>query len=269
MALQKTTPVIYFQTTQIRVLLKFKPFIIMLCAVILSTVSFFNANSVFQVYLYKIVQLLLFVLLGVFYQVFQLKSKAPNSLSLKQKIIPVAIITCAICTALCLVYSIYGNISLIIALSSGAAFAVPFIVNESWILFNKIPEKEYRIWVPEKRIENNASIFLDSLYLKLKLGKKYHDSEDEVYKVYMPYYIKLGEFFSRFINEKNRKLTVIEDVDYLKKLYAWEFFATDNYGVQSRRLDPNKNIVDNKLKQSSVIVAKRVEPIKLLTYQQA
>ena len=133
-----------------------------------------------------------------------------------------------------------------------------------------IPRKKFSLWIPNKIIEGGASIFLDSVSVRLKLATKLEDLHEQTFTVNIPGYIKLGDFFTRFLYAQNKKAdTAIEDTDRKKNRYAWEFFATDRYGLQQRRLDPDLNINQNKIKQAAYVRARRVyEPLKLLTTPQ-
>ncbi len=241
-------------------------FSIITIGILLGLISLLNSKNNFEHYFLKALQLILFFGFGMICISFQKNFEKVNpTYKPRNFVLPIAILLCAVLSA---IYIFFRKEILIMAFSSSAAFVIPFFLNHSWTYFNNIPDKEYDTWIPKKRISNTASIFLDCISVKIKIARRYFDVHEQTYSVYAPYYIKLGDFFSRFLEEKNRNIeTAIEDIDKAKNKYAWEFFITDLYGLQLRRLDPNLTLVENKIKQDAIIYLKRTkEPVKLLYY---
>ena len=244
-------------------------FIVILLAGFLSLLPFQTTSAY---YLFKSIQLLVFLIMGLIICNRFKKEKESKKNTLMQLLFKVAMPgALMIFIELNIVYYFFERNIWLMAISSAAAFLIPFFMNISWNLLLLIPVKKFTLWIPNKSVESGASIFLDSINVRLKLAKKLEDLHEQTFAINIPGYIKLGDFFTRFLYAQNKKAeTAIEDTDRKKNRYAWEFFATDRYGLQQRRLDPDMNINQNKIKQAAYIRAKRVyEPLKLLTTTQS
>lgn len=234
--------------------------------IMLGLISFIPYSSNFVFYAIKLFQLLLFFAFGNVYVLQrQIFLNQKDSVKPRNYMLPVAISLCIILSGL---YLLFSRQMWMMAFSSMAAFMLPFFLKLCWSLFTAIPEKKYDTWIPRKGVSDRASIFIDSLSVKLKLCRHLLDVPDKVYKVHAPHYIKLGDFFSHFLTEQNRNPdTSVEDTDDNENKYAWEFFATDLYGLQLRRLDPYLTLVENKIRKGAVIYLRRItQSVKLLSY---
>ena len=238
--------------------INFKNIVFIGCGILSGLISLLPVTTNSGYFILKLLQEILFLMLGIAY-IISLKKDVLTSRNLNMKKYPIYL-TLIYCVVLTVLYFLFKRDLWFMSLSSSVAFILPFCMSICWIYFLAIPDKEYKIWVPKKITSNTASLFLDSIFIKIKIARKQDDVIENIYSVYAPHYTKLGDFFSRFIsNQNHNKDSVIEETDNSNERFAWQFFITDLYGLQIRRLDPNLSLADNKIKQAAIINIRRVK----------
>ncbi len=168
-----------------------------------------------------------------------------------------------ICIALSLFYALSDRNLLLMAFACGSAFFMPALIAYSLFALESFPEKQYQPWYVDEITENTVSIFLNSIRIEIQLAKKYFDISDTIYSVTVPVQTPFGKFFNRFISEKNRlEPNSIELKDSKRKRVGWEFYVEGLGGLRKKHIDPNLTLVENRVKQNTKIIAKRISNIK-------
>lgn len=234
---------------------------------LLGSIALLNVNGAFGYYSVKALQLILFFAVGNLYI-----SSRQDFLKLHPAEKPgndILLITFSLCVLLSALYIFLRKDVWLMAFSSSAAFMLPFFLKLCWRLFTSIPGKEFNAWFPHERVASGrASVSLDSLLVRLKTTQHVSDVHEKIYTVFVPHYIKLGDFFSYFLTEHNaHAASLIEDKDEKGNKYAWEFFTTGFFGLQSKKLDPDLTMIENKIKNDALVYIKRlIQPDKLLSH---
>ena len=71
------------------------------------------------------------------------------------------------------------------------------------------------------------------------------------------------------LNENGKGKTVIDVVDESKQFYAWLFYTESYKGLNKRSLNPEATLLQNKIREGNIIIAKRVKLPKILGPAQA
>ena len=118
-----------------------------------------------------------------------------------------------------------------------------------------------KIWVySELNTDQQSVIFLNSVVLYMQLAVKPSEDE-EVFASSAPLEMKLGDFFNHFVHTKKRnRKPDIDMTNEEKDFYGWKFFTKGFLKFTMRELDPTASMQKNKLKEASIIIARRVAP---------
>ncbi|MEO6546537.1 MAG: hypothetical protein ABIN94_01005 [Ferruginibacter sp.] len=115
--------------------------------------------------------------------------------------------------------------------------------------------KPGKTWFYSKpEVEPKPVVFLNSVQLYVQLSMNIGGAE-EIFTVSTSLEISLNEFFNHFINLKSRKYQV-DLFDDKGNSYPWKFYTKGMMG--SKELDPLLSLHKNKVKELSVIVARRI-----------
>ena len=265
MALQQTLTSQFSINTKERQV-GFSFFFALVTGTLLGSISFTNVNSAFGHYTVRALQVVMFFVFGNMYISFRRSflDLQPGKKSLNH------ILTFSISLFITLgtLYFFFRKDVLIMAFSNCAAFVLPFFLKLCWIFFTRIPAKEFKVWFPGEVIPGRATVSLDSLLVRLKITQHVSDIDEKIYTVFIPPHIRLGDFFSSLLTERNKNVaSSIEDKDAKGNKYAWEFFTSVFYGLLLRRLDPGSTMDENTLKKDAVLYIKRlIQPVKLSSY---
>ncbi|HZF65306.1 MAG TPA: TssN family type VI secretion system protein [Chitinophagaceae bacterium] len=169
-----------------------------------------------------------------------------------------------ICLVLIALYLFLGHNFLLLALGSGSAFLLPFVVVEAWSAFTSKSRMEYGVWhkpVPED--QEKVYIFFTGFSVQFKFSLSADDSKKQVYSTQAPLDRSLGEFFNHFLLiKRNNNKSRIELMDEHKQPFGWKFYLLSNYGIEKRLLDPDLDLKQNNVPQNAVIQVERVQLIK-------
>lgn len=227
---------------------------------VLGCLSIINYNSNIFFWLGKIIQLLAFAAVGILY----LRSTEQhflisNTVFLLKKLLASLLLSSFIFIVLLLLYVFLSHSMFIMALASSCAFLLPSIIFNAWLLFSSFPQKHYKIWYNFENIrDERVSIFLNSIPLNIKLTLKYFDVEEEIFFATLPGHVTFGKLFNQFLVNQSTNDT-IEILDERQNPYGWVFFVESIKGYAKRYIDPELTLRENKVKENTTIVAKRVK----------
>lgn len=171
-------------------------------------------------------------------------------------------------------FSIFAGLSILylfaepsllyLALGNTCAFLLPFLMVHAWNYYTCIPQSKFPVWyIPDGEIDTRATIFLNSITLKIKVTQKYFDPEEMEFVITEPGRMPLGKVFYHFITRQNAKADMtIDCVDENKHPFGWEFYVENLNGLFKRHLNPEASLIDNKVEENTVITAKRVKQMK-------
>ena len=151
------------------------------------------------------------------------------------------------------------------ALSSGLAFFLPLLFVQSYFLASRIPAAEFTGWqYPMSGIRKDVAENPDDrlLVLGFELTKKPGDTRRINFRAKAPEHIILGDLFYYFINDYNevQSETPIRYHDPLQQSYSWLFRRRPRWYEAEKVLDPAKNLLENGIKENSVIICERISP---------
>ncbi len=155
---------------------------------------------------------------------------------------------------------------LLTAIASAAAFVLPFLVFESWLMYVGSTQQSYPPWhLPLGIFDKRATIFLNSVTVKIKVAGSFFYPEEMVFTTTGPARMQLGKLFHRLVVKQNSgEKPMIELLDESRQAFAWIFYAEGYKGLEQRVLDPEATLIQNKLKEGSTIVATRVKAPRAL-----
>ncbi|MEJ7913319.1 MAG: TssN family type VI secretion system protein [Chitinophagaceae bacterium] len=161
---------------------------------------------------------------------------------------------------------LYSHFNLLTGIASAAAFVLPFLVFESWVLYVGFTQQDYPPWhLPLGLFDKRATIFLNSVTVKIKVAGSFFYPEETLFITTGPSRMQLGKLFHRLVVKQNSgEKPMIELLDETRQAFAWTFYAEGYKGLEQRVLDPEATLIQNKLKDGSTIVATRVKAPRAL-----
>lgn len=144
-------------------------------------------------------------------------------------------------------------------------FLLPFCVGMLWPLFKKMTETEVSLWYYANDLSlQKSTVFLNSIPIRFKVQLSEEEYQDHSISFRAPVRMKLGLIFYHMVQEQNanRKsdLTLTDEND---QAYGWMFF-TVSIGGWTKNLDPDSTLVENNIKQNTLIIARRMPVQNLL-----
>lgn len=169
-----------------------------------------------------------------------------------------ACVAIVICIALLFFYLFTENSLAQMAFISGGGFVLPHLSLQVWMLYKKIPPKQYRVWTaPAKEKDINELLIPKAVTFRFLLPVKNTDDEEEVFFKTVPEEWKLGKaFYSVLRNNNNDNL--IEFRDESGAPCGWEFYSFLLNGLIKRRLEPEESLSDNRITSNATIHVRRV-----------
>jgi len=148
--------------------------------------------------------------------------------------------------------------------TSVITFSIPYFFVYTFNILASIPLEIYTVWkyplnAPEADFDN---IDTSKLYLvEIEFSKTTNDANITNYKVKAPFGMKFGEWYRSFIDNYNYKFeeAPIQHLNNNQQPYGWIFFIKPTFWTGNRYIDASKTIVENKINEKTIIVAKRVE----------
>jgi hypothetical protein len=230
--------------------------LLLLCSLFLSIINY-NSNTYY--WSAKTLQLLAFGGLGILHIYFLKKRLLLNSeFSFKNLGVTLQLFG-FVFIVLFILYFLLAKNMLLMSLYSSCAFLLPSIIFHSWLIFENFPEKQYKVWNNFENVSNTGvTIYLNSISVNIKFTRKYFDINEEVFAATLPMHQPFGKLFNRFLVNLNEEEPV-EFLDEKQTFYGWIFFAESIGGYGKRYIDPDLSLEENKIKENSTIVAKRVK----------
>ena len=145
-------------------------------------------------------------------------------------------------------------------------FLLPPIFWWAYIAFMSIPLEIYKVW-QYPRVPDDISMehlnFDNLMVLELDLYKNTDDPEALKVKAKAPPNMNFGQWFQKFIDDYNLKFPNAPVQYKVNKTdsYRWIFYIKPSFWKRRQFIDPDLNIVENKITETNTIYAKRVSEI--------
>ncbi|MBB6498426.1 TssN family type VI secretion system protein [Pedobacter cryoconitis] len=149
------------------------------------------------------------------------------------------------------------------AATSIPTFIVPLLFWWAYVALISIPTEIYKIWEYPSSAINIDMDHLDfdrMLVLELELYKNTDDPEPLRVKVKAPENMVFGNWFYKFIEDYNLKFPkspVRYNSEYHES-YKWIFFIKTSFFKKNVFIDPDQDIIQNRITEKVTIYAKRV-----------
>ncbi len=233
-----------------------------LIALAVSSLSVINYRSETVLLTVRLIQLAIFVFLGIVHSDLLEKRPLFTHHSTKEKFYLSFVLTLIIYGALLLFYFIIKSDMQHIALASSCAFLLPYMIVQAWNYFLLIQESESMIWNGYKDFaENTEIVYLNTILINIRLSKKYQAKEASSFLINTPLTLELGKLFNSFLILEMKDGNIeIDCIGPNNKPFGWKFFAVSFGGLYKRILDPEKSLQNNGSdKKNTTILAKRVD----------
>jgi hypothetical protein len=151
-----------------------------------------------------------------------------------------------------------------IYLSVLALFFVPFFFVHSLHRYLTIPPKIFKAWkyplgkeIPDPLDSELVSLLVISFIFRKKTG----DAEVTTFRAKAPQHMVFSRLFYYFINDYNERHpeSTIEFTDGDKGPCGWVFYLKPGWLGQRKYIDPDQVIIDNRIRENSVIVCQRIK----------
>ena len=157
-----------------------------------------------------------------------------------------------------------GNTLQYVLLSALTWFFVPFFFMQGFNRYLAIPARQFRKWVypAGKDIADPLDSELVSLLVvSFVFHKKMNDPEITTFRAKAPAHMVFGRLFYYFINDYNERHREgpIEYLDPNDIPQGWVFHHKPNWLGRKRYIDPDQIITDNRIKENSVIICRRIK----------
>lgn len=208
----------------------------------------------------KLIQLALFMLLGILNAVFTEKYFFTDR-GFGGKLLYASLVAILSFAALFAVYYYKSTGSVMMAGATASAFLLPFVVDQCWRSFySAAPSGFSKPWYNTKAAtREKVSVFLTGIPVQIVLPVKTEDRHKKAFNSLAPAEMKLGEFFDHFILiRNNNERQNIETTDPEEKPFGWAFYEARMGGFKRRRLDPEVNLAENEIRRNATIIAERV-----------
>ena len=202
------------------------------------------------------IRLLCFVVMGIVNSwIFYKGHLFTASLTQETKLAFNSVLFIAISLVLYLVYSLWVNNGLILALADSGSFFLPFLVQQVWLAFNGIPHKIYAAWylpAAEKMVVPGT---FNNMQVQLKVLRRANDTNPHSYPFSASERILLGQAFAIFMAGKTThgNLSDIQVADNQQQSFGWLFYEEKWGGLYSRGLDASMSLFDNHIKPNAKI----------------
>ena len=142
-------------------------------------------------------------------------------------------------------------------------FFVPFFFMQALNRYLLIPGRIFRKWYypSGKEISDpQDSELVSLLVVSFEFHKKMNDPEITTFRAKAPAHMVFGRLFYYFINDYNERHREgpIAFLDSEDRPYGWVFYKTNWLG-RKRYIDPDQIIMDNRVRENSVIICQRIK----------
>lgn len=182
-------------------------------------------------------------------------------LSTSNKVVIALMVAAGILVLLSLAYYFFATYHLLSVLAAVCAFLLPFNITLLWPLFYDISFSEFKPWYFNKDLTvAKSTVFLNSIPIRFKV----EGEEERRIAFRAPVRMKLWVIFYHMVQEFN--LTTGDTIDLSDdsdNTSGWIFYTNSIAGWR-KNLDPESTLVENGIRQNTIIVARRVEgkPLK-------
>ncbi len=232
-------------------------FIFLLVAASLSYVANLLDNRILQL---NAVQLAIYVTLGVVH-VLAFNRSAFIAFSPLKKFGFTLMLCVLISIVLYVADFYYHSASAAMVFFKGLAFGLPALVYYHWTLFDSLrrSSNKNKVWFGfENVMDGKVTVYLNSVPIKIKITKKYYEELEEIIETTFPGHMIFGKIFNKFLLDLNEE-TEIELYDEINQSFGWVFFEKRKHSYEVRCLDPELTVRENKIKDGSTIIARRVK----------
>lgn len=218
-------------------------------------------------YLIVAIQLAACIFLGILHLfISEKKSAYWFSFEIKDGLMNTIIFSVALLIISITLFTIVNKNLVLFSIAFSAAFFLPTITAYSYYQFLAIPQPQQRVWFQQHNlIDNKSFVFLNSIGIKIKLTVLHNDNKMSVFNVVVPSHMELGKIFHFFIVQQQSEGIKIDNTDERQKPVGWQFFLEKYSGISLRLLNPDIDLRENGIENSSSIVAERVYAVKSAT----
>ncbi len=141
-------------------------------------------------------------------------------------------------------------------------FIAPTFVRIAFAYFMRIPIKHYKAWTlpaPGTLTDPTNKEMANPIIVNFEISREITDSKT-VFKAKAPQGMNLGKLFYFFISDYNSKNpnSPIVIINEDNKTEQWSFYQTNNLFKSKTHLDPDITISENKIKENSSVICKRI-----------
>jgi hypothetical protein len=148
---------------------------------------------------------------------------------------------------------------------------VLFPVFHAWarMAFVKIPPPYYQVWDPMEAARFDPSVWEEVDYLRmmnisLRIKQKTTDREYSSYPVKAPGKIPVAQWFTRYLKDQRVKFPNSPlEIEQNGEPFCWIFYTT-RFFIFNRPLAPEKTFQDYRIRNKSVVYARRVKKTETL-----
>lgn len=140
----------------------------------------------------------------------------------------------------------------VLAMASSASFLFPVFLIESWKSFYNVSAGETGIWLIGKPVDKHFyKGFVANRHLSFRTNLQEGGSIHFAAPVKVPVKLKLGLLFQKFLEEQEDNVPMEGS--------SWLFYQELLGGLRQKKLDPEKNLIDNGIRDNAVITAKMIK----------
>lgn len=145
-------------------------------------------------------------------------------------------------------------------LLSGLFFFIPVLLLSTFDAAYSIPQPRYIAWTyPSQPIDLPDEQENERLYvIGFVISKKPDQLHATYFRAKAPEHMKLGDLYYHFINDYNEQFSETP-IEYTtgEEAHLWLFRTRPKWYLFSRRLNPQKTVNDNRIKENTIIVCER------------
>jgi hypothetical protein len=162
---------------------------------------------------------------------------------------------------LCALYVLTDRGSLLLAVLEVCLFLLPLLLLQSWQAWLSIPAEQYKVWFNPPGGPDPVFLYWPRNYpIHFRLTSHYHEQADALFPMTAPAKVRLGKLFFHFLLEEHQSgRTGIDTVGQDGQPYGWAFYVRERGRWGVRRLDPELNLEENKIRRQGIIQVIRIK----------
>ncbi len=152
--------------------------------------------------------------------------------------------------------------SVITNLFYSCLFALPYTIYQAWHFYSQLLFiSRHKIWYMPQQASDmpKATVFLNSISIQIRMAPSY-GAPEQVFEATVPGRLSVGMMFTDLIKNESgdsRQKETFEDIS--SQIFGWQFFVPSFLGVGKRLLDADISLDKNKIKNGTVVIAKRIQ----------